>query len=412
MKAKRKLLDKTIAAIGRMLDAGDGDDKIARTLKVTRHDVRKVKAERVETALASQMSLALVPAGGALSFYDTARQALAQAKNLGDVKDVADRATALKEYARRASDRILEIDAAELRIRAERRLGEMLAATPLHPGGRPRKDKAGARSELATLKEIGVDHKLSIRAQKLAALPAHVVETRIAAWRVGAERGAERISIDLLRNGDKKERRNQREAELAEKLLALPDKKYAVILADPEWKHVTWSSETGINRAAENYYPVSSTTEIAAREVPSIAATDCVLFLWATQALLLDALHVMQAWGFDYKSQFVWHKIYAGDQTGLGYWNRSVHELLLIGTCGRIPAPAPGQQWKSLIAAEVRGHSVKPDWQYELIEAYFPNLPKIELNARRARVGWDRWGLDAPAQERQLDLIDDAVAAE
>jgi hypothetical protein len=151
MSKSKKLPKKTIAAIERMLDAGDGDRRIAAAIGgITRHDVRKVILARAEQQGEYNAALAVVPAGGALSFYDTARRALAQAKNLGDVKDVADRATALKEYARRASDRILEIDAAELRIRAERRLGEMLAATPLSVGGRPRKDKAPLLSELAT----------------------------------------------------------------------------------------------------------------------------------------------------------------------------------------------------------------------------------------------------------------------
>ena len=66
-----------------------------------------------------------------------------------------------------------------------------------------------------------------------------------------------------------------------------------------------------------------------------------MLFLWATQAMMLQAAHVMAAWGFAYKSQFVWRKLYPGNQTGMGHWNRSVHELLLIGTRGRVPAPAP-----------------------------------------------------------------------
>jgi N6-adenosine-specific RNA methylase IME4 len=70
--------------------------------------------------------------------------------------------------------------------------------------------------------------------------------------------------------------------------------------------------------------------------------------------------------------------------------------LLLLGTRGAVPAPAPGDNWRSVIAAPVGEHSQKPDIVYDLIEAYFPTLPKIEMNARRARPGWDRWGFDAP----------------
>lgn len=68
----------------------------------------------------------------------------------------------------------------------------------------------------------------------------------------------------------------------------------------------------------------------------------------------------------------------------------------MVGTRGNIPAPAPGTQWRSVIEAPRGRHSEKPEKAYELIESYFPNLPKIELNARKARPGWDAWGFEAP----------------
>jgi N6-adenosine-specific RNA methylase IME4 len=117
-----------------------------------------------------------------------------------------------------------------------------------------------------------------------------------------------------------------------------------------------------------------------------------VLFLWATNRHLDDALAVMKAWGFIYRSNYVWRKPTAG----LGYWNRSVHETLLIGTRGHPPCPAPGTQWESVIDAP-RGelHSAKPEVVLRMIEQYFPSVPKIELNARKRRAGWDAWGLEA-----------------
>jgi N6-adenosine-specific RNA methylase IME4 len=104
---------------------------------------------------------------------------------------------------------------------------------------------------------------------------------------------------------------------------------------------------------------------------------------------------VMAAWGFKYKSNAVWEKNCAGN----GYWFRGRHELLLVGTRGKIPAPAPGDNWDSVIKVRKGRFAEKPDIVYELIEAYFPNLPKIELNARKARAGWDAWGNEAPQVE-------------
>lgn len=195
------------------------------------------------------------------------------------------------------------------------------------------------------------------------------------------------------RQGDKKERRAERERDLATKQAALPNKRYGVIYADPEWRFEVYSRDTGMDRSADNHYPTSGTDEICARPVADIVADDCVLFLWATVPMLPDALRVMSAWGFEYKSHCIWAK----DRIGTGYWFRNQHELLLVGTKGNVPAPAMGTQIESLVDAPVGKHSEKPVNFYELIEGYFPNLPKIELNARAARPGWDAWGYEAPA---------------
>jgi N6-adenosine-specific RNA methylase IME4 len=193
----------------------------------------------------------------------------------------------------------------------------------------------------------------------------------------------------------KKVKRAEKVKALGARQRALPAKKYGVIYADPEWDHDTWS-EAGKGRAAANHYPVSSTAVIKSRPVGEIAAADCVLFLWVTVPHLAQGLDVLAAWGFAYKSSCVWEKAYPGKQQGMGYWFRVNHEILLVGTRGNVPAPALGTQWGSVIKAPVGEHSEKPAAVYELIEAYFADLPKIELNARRARPGWDAWGLEAP----------------
>ena len=164
----------------------------------------------------------------------------------------------------------------------------------------------------------------------------------------------------------------------------MPEKRYGVILADPGWRFQTYSRETGMDRAADNHYATETVDKIKALGVKTISAADCVLFLWATVPMLPQALEVMRAWGFAYKTGFVWAK----DKIGTGYWNRNQHELLLVGTRGRVPAPAMGTQRSSLIAAPVRGHSRKPDEVYAIIESHFPTLPKIELHARGLSAPW------------------------
>jgi N6-adenosine-specific RNA methylase IME4 len=112
--------------------------------------------------------------------------------------------------------------------------------------------------------------------------------------------------------------------------------------------------------------------------------------------MLSQALSVMTAWGFTLRSHAVWAKDKSG--SGTGYWFRNKHETLLVGVKGDVPAPAPGTQWESLIHAPVAGHSVKPERFLEMVEAYFPTVPKIELNRRGPpRPGWDAWGNEVEA---------------
>jgi N6-adenosine-specific RNA methylase IME4 len=189
-----------------------------------------------------------------------------------------------------------------------------------------------------------------------------------------------------------RERRVEREARLGAFQAALPDRRYGVILADPPWRWEAWSSETGLDRGPESHYPTMTLDAVKALDVAAIAADDCALFLWTTGPTNDQAFEVMKAWDFAFKSQIVWVK----DHISMGYWVRNQHELLLIGTHGDIPAPAPGAQWPSVIFAPVREHSRKPYEAYDLVESYFPTLPKIELFCRGdPRPGWAAWGNEA-----------------
>lgn len=118
--------------------------------------------------------------------------------------------------------------------------------------------------------------------------------------------------------------------------------------------------------------------------------------MWATVQHLTIAIDLLRLRGFRYVSHYVWGK----DKTGLGFWNCNKHEILLLGVKGNIPCPAAGTQWDSLITAPRGEHSAKPECFLEMLEAYFPTLPKIELNRRgAARPGWSAWGNEADSNE-------------
>lgn len=228
-------------------------------------------------------------------------------------------------------------------------------------------------------------------AKEIASLP---IDDQVAVIRNADPKAFTKVAKEVRagKQTAKKERRAVRERQLASKIAALPEKRYGVIYADPEWHDEQYSDETGMDRHASNHYPTNPSNIIASRPVVQIAAEDCVLFLWTTNQHLAQALTVLSEWGFEYASNYVWRK----PSIGLGRWNRSRHEILLIGARGNPVAPAPGEQWESVIDAPRGEHSAKPDKFAAMIEAYYPNLPKIELNRRGpARNGWDAWGLEA-----------------
>lgn len=196
-----------------------------------------------------------------------------------------------------------------------------------------------------------------------------------------------------LRQAVKKELRDMRERELSEaardQSQAVGHKLYPVVLADPPWRFDVWSQESGMDRAADNHYPTMALDDICNLVIP--AADDAVLFLWRTAPYCEKAIQVMQAWGFDYRTELVWYK----NRIGTGYWTRNQHEVLMIGVRGNPPAPAPGTQTSSVILADVARHSAKPEVFHEMIEAMFPHCDKLEMFSRQARAGWDGWGYEA-----------------
>jgi N6-adenosine-specific RNA methylase IME4 len=323
---------------------------------------------------------------------------LAAAKTYDEIRRVIKEATALK---------VLMSDVEAVKAAAEdailvgyRRIAEELRKVPkaTYKGGPKKQSPTDGKS--VGRESTGISHSTRSRLGKLADRSPADLKATANKLRADGKDATPNAVVREITQGDKKERRSEREQALAKKIVALPDQRYGVIVADPEWRFEPWSRETGMDRAADNHYPTSTLEVIKARDVPSIAAKDCVLFLWATAPMLPHALAVMEAWGSDYKSQVMWRKIRVGKQRGTGYWFINEHELLLVGTRGNVPAPAQGTQWPSVIDAPVGEHSEKPEIFLELIEAYFPNLPKIELNRRGSpRGGWFAWGNEV--QERK-----------
>lgn len=161
--------------------------------------------------------------------------------------------------------------------------------------------------------------------------------------------------------------------------------RYPVIYLDPPWRYEHAESES---RAIENQYPTMSLDEIKALDMDKVAFDDCVMFMWATSPKLAEAFSVLDAWGFNYRTCAVWDK----QKIGMGYYFRQQHELLLVAVRGQPPTPAPADRPSSVLSFPRGQHSAKPHEVYEIIEAMYPTLPKLEMFCRTPREGWGTWG--------------------
>lgn len=189
----------------------------------------------------------------------------------------------------------------------------------------------------------------------------------------------------------------------------LPRGHFGAILADPPWSFQVWSKDRGNGRSASAHYPTQSTDDLCALRVGDLAARDCVLFLWACWPNLLDALRVIEAWGFTYKTcGFCWTKANARQadlfredldgHIGLGYWTRANSEPCLVATRGNPKRQSAGV--RQAIIEPRREHSRKPDCVHERIERLVAG-PYLELFARQSRLGWTTWGNEATKFDKE-----------
>ncbi len=168
----------------------------------------------------------------------------------------------------------------------------------------------------------------------------------------------------------------------------LPTGKYDLVYLDPPWEY-------DLKLTGAPPYKTMTLEEMK-KEIKIPAHKDCVMFMWATNPKLLDAVALLEHWGFTYKTNIAWVK-WKNDklQTGTGYYVKGSHELLLIATKGSPGVPPEDVRIPSVIFAErTSKHSEKPKIFYDIIDKYYPAKLKIEMFARNTRDGWESWGND------------------
>ncbi len=181
----------------------------------------------------------------------------------------------------------------------------------------------------------------------------------------------------------------------AQDLLAKTEgKTFGTILADPPWRFSNRTGKMAPEHSRLRRYPTMELDEIMALPVEPLTEERSHLYLWVPNALLMEGLQVMKAWGFTYKSNLVWYKIRKDggpDGRGVGFYFRNVTEIVLFGTRGNLRTNPPGRRQVNIIRSRKREHSRKPEELYDVIEDC-SNGPYLELFARSNRRGWHQWG--------------------
>ena len=198
----------------------------------------------------------------------------------------------------------------------------------------------------------------------------------------------------------------------------LPSNKYQVIYADPPWdyggkmqydKSTIKSENDGFESdifisSASFKYPTVKLKDLMGLDVSSIAADDCILFMWTTGPQFANAIKLGEAWGFEYKTvAFVWDKMVHNP----GRYTLSQTEFVLAFKKGKFPTPRGARNVRQLVQIKRGAHSVKPIEVIQGITQMFPQQKKIELFARRAFLDWDNWGLEIPGSNVEIYSQDD-----
>lgn len=170
--------------------------------------------------------------------------------------------------------------------------------------------------------------------------------------------------------------------------------KFGTILADPPWKFQNRTGKMAPEHKRLYRYHTMSNEEILSMPISEIALPKSHLYLWVPNALINLGLDVMKSWGFEYKTMLIWYKIRKDggpDRRGVGFYFRNVTEVILFGTKGQFRTLQPGRSQENIIISQKRGHSIKPDELFPIIESCSEG-PYIELFARRIRPNWISWG--------------------
>ena len=310
------------------------------------------------------------------------RSELAVAATIEDIKHLESKASAIAEFARTENvSKSAQDELGVFRVDITIKKGIYLEENYPHRGTGSNQYKKELSSNNGTLADAGIDKHESSNARlvnKEVELVAQAIEELKHDDKKVVTPNA---VVSLVRNKKRKMRVEETEQPNLDGI-------YRVIYADPPWQYnADFMDKYG---HAKSHYSTMSIEELCDLPVADIRADDCVLFMWTTSPKLEQAFEVIKAWGFKYKTSFVWDKI----KHNFGYYNSVRHEFLLIAGRGS-STPDVKELHDSVISIERSNkHSEKPEYFRELIDKLYPSGNRIELFARNKVDGWETWGAE------------------
>ncbi len=318
--------------------------------------------------------------------YDAACRAIAEARSVDELKPIRNSAAALRAYARQAKNRDLEIDAMEIRVRAERRVGELMAKQAdsggLKRGGDRKSKVAIGPLKPITLDEVGIDKHLAHRARELVRLDEQTFEHELRDWRERTRSGRDPVTAALLRSA----------VDTAKPVQAIappfPEGTFRTFVIDPPWPMAKSARIETPEQGQRLDYPTMSVDAIRTvigDKLKAHAAADTQVYLWVTHRFLPAGLALLQAWGLTYHCVLTWMK--PSGFTPFSWMFNTEHALFAYR--GTFKLERLGL--KVGFSAPTGRHSEKPDAFYELVEQVGAER-RVDVFARRERPGWTAWG--------------------
>jgi N6-adenosine-specific RNA methylase IME4 len=318
--------------------------------------------------------------------WNAARRAIIEAKTIDEVKSIKDQSEAMRAYAKQIGESLeVQNNIAEIKLRAERRIGQMLKEMPKNEGSKGTgSNQYEVRLHDATtpkLSDLGIEKHESSRWQKIADLPEDIFESIVSDTKAEQKELTEALMVKTSKIIDREIKIKEQEENIKTGKLKLPEGKFEVIVIDPPWNYGR-EYDPDSSRVA-NPYPEMTQEQLLNLEFAS--ADNSFLFLWTTHAFIFDAKELMKKWGFEYKSIIVWDK----EKMGIGFWFRMQCEFCLFGVKGN---PLwKGKDVRDIIREAKTSHSTKPEQLYDLINKNCIGR-KLDYFARKKREGWEVYG--------------------